>query len=194
MRRNRSDRTSCSDNFESGPYGISVFHAVRAHLGQSLPSTTCRLVYSAAGNKEEIKGLVRFAAGLSDNAGLHSAPGPPPVSLPQRKSSWQRLRSAERSVDFALNLCGSLCLPVERASVSTFLGHHVRSDVLKSLARGPARATGLSLVRFISLLHRYHALCHQPDNRLATPAPPATTNRTLSPMKAPRCCFTTTVV
>jgi hypothetical protein len=28
---------------------------------------------------------------------------------------------------------------------------------------------------------------------LATPAP-ATTNRTLSPMKAPRCCFTTTLV
>ncbi len=36
-------------------------------LVRAFPSTICRLVYSAAGNKQEIKGLeVRYAAGLSD--------------------------------------------------------------------------------------------------------------------------------
>jgi hypothetical protein len=125
--------------------------------------------------RQEISREVRYAALAIlrfkfGNAGLRSDPGPP-VSLPQRKSSWQRLRSAGRSVDFALNLGGSLGLPVQSASVSTFLGHHVPSDVLKSLARGSARATRLSLVRFTSLLHRCHALWSPPpDNRLATPA------------------------
>jgi hypothetical protein len=118
------------------------------------------------------------------------------VSPSERKLLERRLRDPGGLVDLPLRLGRPLSLPIERASVLTFLSHHVASYVLKSLARGAARTSRCSLAGSLRLLHdtpRAMLGHHHPVNRLATPAP-AMTSVALKPMKARRCCFTTSLV
>jgi len=90
-----------------------------------------------------------------------------------QKGSW-RLRDPGGLVDLPLRLGRPLSLPIERASVLTFLSHHVASYVLKSLARGAARTSRCRLVGSLRLLHDTRAQLDDarsppPGKQMATP-------------------------
>ena len=77
------------------------------------------------------------------------------------------------SITLALSLGGSRGLPVKRASVSTFFGHHVASDVLQALARGSAGTSRCNLVASLRLLHDIRGAPISPPshNKIGSPSP-----------------------